>query len=51
MQNFKGVLYLKCLADYDRGYSANLERFFLEKYKRTYEDFFEVYLKYLKKEK
>jgi Fic family protein len=39
--------YLKCLADYDRGYTANLERFFLEKYKRTYEDFFGVYLKYL----
>jgi hypothetical protein len=37
--------YLKCLADYDRGYAANLERFFLEKYKRTYDDFFGVYLK------
>ena len=40
--------YLKCLEDYDRGYTANLERFFLEKYKRTYEDFFGVYAKYLK---
>jgi Fic family protein len=40
--------YLKCLADYDRGYAANLERLFLEKYKRTYEDFFGVYIKYLK---
>ncbi len=40
--------YLKCLADYDRGYTANLERFFLEKYKKTYEDFFAVYAKYMK---
>jgi Fic family protein len=38
---------LKCLGDYDNGYAANLERFMLEKYKRAFEKFFKVCLKYL----
>ena len=40
--------YIKCLEDFHRGYSANLERFFLEKYKMTFKKFFSVYLKYIK---
>ncbi|MFH1257130.1 MAG: Fic family protein [Candidatus Diapherotrites archaeon] len=40
--------YIKCLEDFHRGYTKNLERFFLEKYKKTYRNFFAVYLKYLK---
>lgn len=40
--------YIKCLEDFHNGYTANLERFFLEKYKKTYRNFFAVYLKYIK---
>lgn len=39
--------YLRCLADYDKGYAANLERFILEKYKKTFENFFKIYIKYI----
>lgn len=39
--------YLKCLNDYDNGYTLNLERFMLEKYKKTFEKFFKVYVKYI----
>ncbi len=39
--------YLKCLNDFDNGYATNLERFFLEKYKKTFEKFFKIYIKYL----
>ncbi|MBI5553166.1 MAG: Fic family protein [Candidatus Diapherotrites archaeon] len=39
--------YLKALEDFDRNYTPNLERFFLEKFKQTFKQFFEVYLKYL----
>ncbi|MBU0662265.1 hypothetical protein KKH30_01190, partial [Candidatus Micrarchaeota archaeon] len=39
--------YIKCLEDFHRGYTTNLERFFLEKYKKTYRNFFAVYLKYI----
>ncbi len=41
------VAYLKCLQDYDNGYTKNLERFILEKYKKTFKQFFEVYVKYV----
>jgi len=41
--------YIKCLEDFHRGCTKNLERFFLEKYKATYRNFFSVYLKYVKK--
>ena len=40
--------YLKALEDFDNNYTKNLERFFLEKYKHTYRNFFDVYVKYLK---
>lgn len=40
--------YFKCLQDFDNGYTTNLERFLLEKYKDTYKKFFEIYVKYLK---
>ncbi|VVC00123.1 Fic/DOC family protein [uncultured archaeon] len=39
--------YLKALEDFDRGYLPNLERFFLDKFKRTYKNFFGAYVKYL----
>ncbi len=40
--------YIKALEDFQRGYTKNLERFFLEKYNKTFEKFFAVYAKYLK---
>ena len=40
--------YLKALEDFDNNYTKNLERIFLEKYKHTYRNFFDVYVKYLK---
>ena len=40
--------YLKCLQDFHRGYTKNLERFYLEKYKKTFRKFFSTYLKYIK---
>jgi len=41
------IAYLKCLEDFDNGYTTNLERFMLEKYKKTFEKFFKIYIKYL----
>ncbi|MDO8633930.1 MAG: Fic family protein [archaeon] len=40
--------YIKCLEDFHRGYTKNLERFFLEKYKKTFGNFFAAYTKYIK---
>ena len=40
--------YIKCLQDFHRGYTPNLERFFLDKYKKTYRKFFAAYLKYIR---
>jgi len=40
--------YIKYLQDFHRGYTPNLERFFLDKYKKTYRKFFAVYLEYIK---
>ncbi|MFH1586835.1 MAG: Fic family protein [Candidatus Diapherotrites archaeon] len=40
--------YIKCLEDFHRGYTANLERLFLDKYKKTYRNLFAVYRKYIK---
>ena len=40
--------YIKCMEDFHRGCTPNLEKLFLEKYKKTYKDFFAVYLKYVK---
>jgi len=39
--------YIKCLQDFHRGYTGNLERFMLEKYKKTFRKFFQVYLEYI----
>lgn len=39
--------YLKCLEDFDNKYTTNLERFMLEKYKKTFEKFFKIYMKYM----
>ncbi|MFH1234104.1 MAG: Fic family protein [Candidatus Diapherotrites archaeon] len=41
------LAYFKCLTDFDNGYKENLERFLLEKFKKTYSNFFEIYVKYL----
>ena len=41
--------YYKCLEDFFNGYPQNLERFFLDKYKKTYEKFFQGYKKYILK--
>ncbi len=40
--------YIKCMQDFFNGYTENLERLFLRKYKDTYRKFFEEYLKYIK---
>jgi len=40
--------YIKCLQDFHRGHTSNLERFFLDKYKKTYRKFFAAYLKYIR---
>jgi len=40
--------YIKCLEDFHRGYTPNLERFFLDKYKKTYRKFFSMYLRYIR---
>lgn len=40
--------YIKCMQDFHRGYTKNLERFLLRKYKDTYRKFFEGYLRYIK---
>lgn len=42
------IAYLKALEDYDNGYTKNLERFILEKYKNTFTNFFQTYTKYLR---
>jgi Fic family protein len=41
------IAYLKALEDFDNGYTRNLERFMLEKYKNTFKNFFQIYAKYL----
>ena len=40
--------YIKALEDFHRGYTNNLERIFLNKYKKTFEKFFAGYTKYVK---
>ncbi|MCR4336127.1 MAG: Fic family protein [archaeon] len=40
--------YIKALEDFHRGYTNNLERIFLDKYKKTFEKFFAGYTKYVK---
>jgi len=42
------VAYLNALEDFDGGYTTNLERFILDKYKNTFKNFFQVYVEYLK---
>jgi Fic family protein len=49
IRNSQRIAYLKCLRDFDNGYSKNLERFLLEKYKKTFDRFFRIYVKYLDK--
>ncbi len=39
--------YLKALEAFDMGYAQSLERFFLERFKKTYKNFFGVYSKYI----
>lgn len=42
------ITYLKSLEDFDNGYTKNLEKLLFEKYRNTFKNFFEVYIKYLK---
>ena len=42
------IAYMKALEDFDNGYTKNLERFMLDKYKNTFKNFFQMYEKYLK---
>ena len=40
--------YFSCLEAFDKGYEDKLSRFLVEKYKKTYEKFFKVYINYLR---
>lgn len=42
------VSYFSSLESFDKGHEDKLHRFVIEKYKKTYERFFKVYMKYLK---
>ena len=42
------IAYFKALEDFDNGYTENLERFMLERFKQTYRKFFEMSAKYAK---
>lgn len=39
--------YFSCLEAFDYGHEDKLNRFLVEKYKKTYEKFFKIYIKYL----
>ncbi len=41
------MAYFSCLEAFDNGYEDKLSRFLVEKYKKTYDKFFKVYVKYL----
>lgn len=41
------ISYFSCLEAFDKGHEDKLNRFLVEKYKKTYEKFFKVYVKYL----
>ncbi|MEK6946218.1 MAG: Fic family protein [Nanoarchaeota archaeon] len=41
------ISYFACLEAFDKGYEDKLHRFLVEKYKKTYEKFFKIYVKYI----
>ena len=41
------IAYLNALEAFDKGYNGKLERFFIDKFKDTYEKFFKIYVKYI----
>jgi len=41
------VAYFSSLEAFDKGYKGKLERFFLDKIKKTFNNFFKVYVRYL----
>ena len=41
------ISYFSCLEAFDNGHEDKLNRFLVEKYKKTYEKFFKVYFRYL----
>ncbi len=41
------ISYFGCLEAFDKGHEDKLNRFLVEKYKKTYEKFFKVYVKYI----
>jgi len=42
------ISYFSALEAHDKGHTDRIERFFLEKFKKTFRNFFEVYVKYAK---
>jgi len=41
------VAYFSSLEAFDKGHKDKLERFILEKFKKTFNNFFKIYVKYL----
>ncbi len=41
------IAYFGCLEAFDKGHEDKLNRFLVEKYRKTYEKFFKVYIKYI----
>ncbi|MBI4448250.1 Fic family protein, partial [Candidatus Woesearchaeota archaeon] len=41
------IAYFSALEAYDKGYKTKLERFILEKFEKTFQNFFKTYIKYL----
>lgn len=41
------IAYFSALEAFDKGYKAKLERFLIEKLKKTFDNFFKIYVKYL----
>ncbi len=41
------ISYFGCLEAFDKGHEDKLNRFLVEKYKKTYEKFFKIYIKYI----
>ena len=41
------IAYFSSLEAFDKGYKTKLEKFLLEKFKKTFNNFFKIYVKYL----
>jgi len=47
IRKIQKMKYFHALSAFDQGHSSNLYYFLIEKYKKTFEKFFEIYVKYL----